>query len=108
MSLNWAKPGLGAVGEYQSSGTPLVLSAGTYNLEYFTRAIVVLPGGTLVIKDGEDNSSGTITAPAESAIRLEVRCKKIIVTGTPGVVVELTNIPHTAGEIATFANLTFS
>jgi len=108
MSLNWARPGLGAVGEYQASGTPLVLSAGTYNLEYFTRAIVVLPGGSLVIKDGEDNSSGTITAPAESAIRLEIRCKKIIVTGSPGVVVELTNIHHSAGDLPTFADLTFS
>ena len=37
MSLDWARPGLGAVGEYQSSGTPLVVtSTGIYNLKYFT------------------------------------------------------------------------
>ena len=110
MSLNWAKPGLGAVGEYQSSGTPLVItSTGTYNLEYFTRAITLINGAVIEIHDGEGNASSAITCPANTSIRLEVRFKKFeLTTAGGGVVLELTNIPHTAGEIATFTNLTFS
>lgn len=106
MSLNWARPGLGAVGEYQASGTPLVLSAGTHSLKFYSRAIVVLPNATLKIHDGSNTQSSTITAPSESAIRLEIRCKKITVTGSPGVVVELTNIHHDAGELPEFSDLT--
>jgi len=108
MSLDWARPGLGAVGEYQSSGTPLVVtSTGIYNLKYFTRAITLISGAAIKIFDGENNASGTITCPSNTSIRLEVRFKKFqLVTAGSGVVLELTNIPNAAGEIATFANLT--
>lgn len=113
MSLNWARPGLGAVGEYQASGTPLVLnSADTYNLNYYTRAITVFStdgnniATGLTIYDGEDNGRA-ITVPAGASVRLEIRCKKIAIASNVNAVVELTNIHHTAGDLPTFASLTF-
>ena len=66
MSLNWARPGLGAVGEYQASGTPLVLSAGTHSLKFYSRAIVVLPGGTHVLVEHHADQGYLLAFPVDT------------------------------------------
>ncbi len=110
MSLNNTVPGIGSVGEYQTSGIPVcgILTAGqTATFKYVTRAVTFstsnttqLYGGSSISFDGGDTSFpfGSVqdnNAAANYAHRVEVKCKSIYNSGTNPIqfIAELTTIP---------------
>ena len=126
MSLSNHVPGIGSVGEYQTSGIPVcgTLAAGeTATFKYVTRAVTFSTsdesttyGGADISFDGGSTSFkfGSIqddNASANFAHRVEVKCTSITNVNTSGenlniqFIAELTNIPAGSCPDWVFADL---
>jgi hypothetical protein len=97
MSLNHPGPGIGAVGEYQSSGLPFVTGSTTNTVGKFitfpkvTRAITVRntdgTGGNIFVGFTENGvrsatASNRFQIPVSASERFEVRVKEVYIGGS--------------------------
>jgi len=105
MALHNHIPGINTASQYQVSGLPFTHSAGagyTITLKRLAKAVTITStGADNTVAFGIDNET-PLDLPSGGSVRLEVKCKTIIVTvtnGTVGVCAELTGIP--VGDLPT-------
>ena len=94
MSLNYPKPGLGHIAEFQRACTPYVDSAvnatKTITLNYVTSEVIVAASGGVGTVHFGDVDSKAFTIPQNTAITFKVRTKKIVVvSGSGGITVSV-------------------
>ena len=111
MAINWPKPGITHVGEYQSSGHTYVLandtSARTVNLNYLSSEITVIANadGAVITFEDIDNNTRAITLPKGSHT-FKIKCKKFVTnTVSMSVIVACTNIDAKTYHPPTFTAL---
>jgi hypothetical protein len=97
MSLNYPKPGLGHVAEFQRACTPYVDSCSnntkTITLNYVTSEVIVVATAACTVHFG-DVDSKTVSIPAATTVTFKVRTKKIVLAsgGVASVCALLTGI----------------
>lgn len=98
MSLNYPKPGLGHVAEFQRACTPYIATASsntkTLTLDYVTSEVIVVATAACTVHFG-DVASSTVSIPANTTVSFKVRTKKIVLAcagGTASVCALLTGI----------------
>jgi len=86
MPLNYPKPGLGHVAEFQRSCTPYVDSVvdatKTITLTYVTSEVVVAASGGAGTVHFGDIASKAFTIPSGAALIFKVRSKKIVIVSS--------------------------
>ena len=115
MGINWPKPGINHVGEYQASGHIFVQPAASQNkivtLEFVAKSITFTNAHasnaeTVLFYDSDGSTTVTFSIGASTTVKIDGKFLKFQLVGdNVSAFVELTNIPATDYDQPAFSTL---